>query len=133
MTRKPEVEGERGEVVILTEQIERSCQSQLQLIAIKRYSFDALENLCQVYRRDPDLGGDIGQSPPATQIRRHHQLCVIHSFLAPDMISSAERRAPASPSSKFPQRSLCRCAATPAWACESVRRRALLNAARPLG
>src|ERR1700728_4605160 len=62
MTRKPQVEGQRSQVVILTEQIERTCQSQLQLIAIKRYTFDALEYLCQVHRRDPNLGGDIGQS-----------------------------------------------------------------------
>src|ERR1700733_15140983 len=95
MTRKPQVEGQPSQVVILTDQIERTCQSQLQLIAIKRYSFDALEYLCQVHRRDPNLGGDIGQSPPASQIRRHHKLCVIHQFLTPLTTYCANRSAPA--------------------------------------
>src|ERR1700722_20871856 len=95
MTRKRQVEGERSPVVLITEQKERTCQSQLQLIAIKRYSFDALEYLRQVNRRDPNLGSDIGQSPPASQIRRHHKLCVIHQFLTPHTTYCANRSAPA--------------------------------------
>jgi hypothetical protein len=49
VTVEAEIEAQRGEVVILREQIERSSQSELHLVPIQRHAFDLLKNLREVH------------------------------------------------------------------------------------
>jgi hypothetical protein len=61
-----EVEGQRGQVLRIAQQIERKGEPQLQLVAVERQAFDLLEDLGQVARRDADLG----QGPAPAEVRR---------------------------------------------------------------
>jgi hypothetical protein len=69
-----EVEAERGEIVGLRQQVQRPRQAQVQLVAIERHAFDGLEDLGEVDRRAPHLGGDLGQGPATGRIGAKHKL-----------------------------------------------------------
>ena len=48
VTVEAEIEAQRGQVVILREQVERSSQSELHLIPVQRHAFDLLKHLREV-------------------------------------------------------------------------------------
>jgi hypothetical protein len=69
VTGKAQVETQAGEVVILTQQIQRPRQPQAQLIAVQWHTLHLLEQLSEIYRRDADLDCDLGQSPATRDVR----------------------------------------------------------------
>src|SRR5262249_11768801 len=73
VTGEAEIEAQRGEVVILRQQIERSCESELHLTAIQRHAFHLLKDLREVDRGMANFGADLGQCPaPGRSARQHH-------------------------------------------------------------
>src|SRR5581483_7325895 len=82
---KAKLEAEGGEVIVLVDEIERSRESQAQLIAVEWYPFDLLEHLRQIHRRSSaHLGRDFGQRPTPTRLSREHELRPVGEALAMD-------------------------------------------------
>ena len=79
---KAELEADRGQVVMRSEQVERPCQPQTQVIAVKRHRFERLEKLGQIDRRDTHLRRDLAECPAASKIARKHQLRAVDQLLA---------------------------------------------------
>ena len=73
---------ERGEVLELAQQVQRSRQPQAQLVLVQRYALDLAEALGQVDRRHADLRRNLGQGPAPRQVARQHQLGPVHQALA---------------------------------------------------
>ena len=65
---KSEVECEAGQIGLVAEQVERSGEAELEVAAIERQTFDLLEYLREIDRRDADVDGDFGQGPTALRI-----------------------------------------------------------------
>src|SRR4051812_48267152 len=76
-----ELQAQRGEIVVLAEQIEGPREAQAQLIPIQRHAFHLLKDLREIYGRAADLGGDLSERPAARQICREYELHSIHEFL----------------------------------------------------
>jgi hypothetical protein len=81
VTGEPYLEGKGGEVVETFEQIERSSESQPELITIERHALDLLKDLGEIYGRAMDFGGNIGEGPAAGQVGAEEELDAIDHAL----------------------------------------------------
>ena len=100
VTVEAEIEAQRGEVIVLGKQIERSCQSELHLVPIQRYALDLLKHLREVHGGMADFGADLCQCPTPSQIARQNQFGSIDEPLADSTRGRRMRRA-------GPQRAPC--------------------------
>jgi len=74
MAGKPQICSQGGQIVILREQVQGSCEPQPQMIAIEGYPLGLLEHLRQVDRRAAGLPCDLRQAPAPGQIARQQYL-----------------------------------------------------------
>src|SRR5262249_46342654 len=68
VTGETEIQAQSRQIIVLTNQIERSGEPQPPLAAIQRHAFDPLERLREINRRSANLGGDLVQHPAPRQI-----------------------------------------------------------------
>ena len=59
VTGEAKIESQSGQVVIARQKIQSARQSESQLVMIKRQSFDLLENLGEIHRRNPQFASDL--------------------------------------------------------------------------
>src|SRR5260370_40986896 len=75
------VEAQGGEVVILSEKVQRGRQAKAQLVAIQRQAFHQLEDLREIHRLDANFLGDLGQRPPPRRIPCKHERSSVNPAL----------------------------------------------------
>lgn len=81
VTGEAKIESESGQVVVPCQKIQCARQSESQLVPIKRHSLDLLENLSEIHGRNPQLAGNLSQSPAPREVARQDEFGPICQFL----------------------------------------------------
>ena len=69
-----QLKGERGQIVALGQQIQRTRESQTQLIPIERHAFHLLEQLREIHCRHAHFGSNVRKGPTSREVARERQL-----------------------------------------------------------
>ena len=83
MTGEADFKSERCEIRVSIEQIERSRETELKLVAIEGHSLDLLEDLGEIDGGAMDFCGDVGEGPAAGEVGGEEELDAIdHALVA---------------------------------------------------
>ena len=81
VARESEIEAETGEILVSAEETERPCETQTQLIPVKRQALYLLEHLREIDRRHTGLSRDLAQRPAPPEFGRQDELRAVDEFL----------------------------------------------------